>query len=103
MRILLLVVVMLALIAPSAWPQELGSLQGSSEARVLTDREARAILLAPLAAERLPAEIVAAPARRDDAAADVASADRSSDFLYQIVLTAVSALVTALIWKAVFD
>lgn len=103
MRILLLAAVMLALIAPSAWAQERGSLQGSSEARVMSDREARAILLAPLAAERLPAEIEAAPARRDAAAAFDASSDRSSDFLYQIVLTAVSALVTALIWKAVFD
>ncbi|HEU0012310.1 MAG TPA: hypothetical protein VFQ45_01430 [Longimicrobium sp.] len=36
-------------------------------------------------------------------AAEAAAQDRTNDFLYHVLLTAVSALITALIWRAVMD
>ncbi len=66
----------------------------------------------PLRAEPSPlrtAEIPALPGERQssEAAAPVARAavkaePSGREFIYQILMTAVSALVTALVWKAVF-
>jgi hypothetical protein len=100
MRILLLMV-MLAVCAPAVWAQSASA--ADAEAPKLTEREAKAILLAPLSVERLPSDDQALPARRDRAPEGEARADRADDFLYHILYTVVGALVTALIWKAVFD
>ena len=101
MRILL-VMVMLAACAPGAWAQS-ASADAPAETPRLTEREAKAILLAPIPVERLPTDADAVSARRDVAVEGEARQDRTDDFLYHILYTAVGALVTALIWKAVFD
>jgi hypothetical protein len=64
---------------------------------------ARRLVLAPLAASRTAARDEAVVVRRKQAAADAESAGRGEDFLWQVLLITVSAIITALVWKAIND
>ena len=73
------------------------------EEKRISDEEARRLVLAPLAVGRTAARDEAAIARREQAAADAESVGRGEDFLWQVLLITVSALITALVWKWVND
>lgn len=109
MRIPLLVLLLLLVSAPAAWAQApaagddvVGKPRASQlEERRISDEEARRLVLAPLAAGRPAPRVEAALVRRQQATTDAESLGRGEDFLWQVLLTAVTALITALIWKAV--
>jgi hypothetical protein len=94
MRIAVLLLLLLA--APSAHAQEAAAPAAGG----------------PLRAEPSPPRTVEIPALPGERQSSVAAAPEAQkavkaepsgrDFMYQILMTAVSALVTALVWKAVF-
>lgn len=93
MRLLLLV---LLVYAPSAWSQETGAAYGVETGWTPPS----AVEMSDTAtASMLPVDTrVLAPVEGDIAAAQ----PTVRGFLYQVFLTAVTALVTALVWRAVF-
>lgn len=90
--------------APVAGDDAAGEPRGAQvEEKRISDEEARRLVLAPLAAGRRAAREEVAIVRREQAAADAESVGRGEDFLWQVLLITVSALITALVWKWVND
>jgi hypothetical protein len=94
MRIPFLLLLLLA--APAAHAQEATAPAAQGPLRAEPLRQST-VEIPALPGERQPAEATA----RDTRTA-VKAEPSGRDFMYQILMTAVSALVTALIWKAVF-
>jgi hypothetical protein len=97
MRIAVLLLLLLA--APAAHAQE----AAAPAAQGLPLRTAPSPLRqAAIEIPALPGERQASEATSREAARSVKAEPSGRDFMYQILMTAVSALITALIWKAVF-
>lgn len=106
MRTLLLLLLLVS--APAAQAQAPRGDDAAAQTRAaeieekrISDEEARRIVLAPLAAGRTASRDEVAVVRRERAIVETEIQDRSQDFLWHVLLTAVSALITALIWKAI--
>jgi hypothetical protein len=88
--------------APRAGDDAVGKPAAQVEEKRISDEEAQRLIVAPLAAGRTAArELAIVP--REQAATDAQSQSRGEDFLWQVLLITVSALITALVWKWVND
>ena len=73
------------------------------EEKRISDEAAQRLIVAPLAAGRTAARDEVAIVPRERAATVAQSQSRGEDFLWQVLLITVSALITALVWKWVND
>jgi hypothetical protein len=96
MRIAVLLLLLLA--APAAHAQEAAAPAAQGPLRTAPSPLRQATIEIPA----LPGERQASEGTSREAARSVKAEPSGRDFMYQILMTAVSALITALIWKAVF-
>lgn len=94
MRIAVLLLLLLA--APATHAQEAAAPAANGPLR------AEPSPLRTVETPALPGERQSAVTAAPEARATVKAEPSGRDFMYQILMTAVSALVTALVWKAVF-
>lgn len=100
MRLLLLLLLLLVFAAPGRGQDRPGSAPLPREVPLASQQE-RADTALPAGAE-LNRSVRLALVREERSPSVGAAQPSMRNFLYQILITAVSALVTALIWKAVF-
>lgn len=96
------VLILLLLIPSAGWTQARPEPEVTSEPAAVQAQAAQPDTVRSGSAMQPVSTVAAAAERKRDAAAAEVAQPTMRNFLYQILLTAVTALITALIWKAVF-